>query len=645
MKITCLLLALFIAPYLSVCQELTDDYSLGNSQQYFEQIQKEVILKGKKIALAVSKNKSYAIDVYTNDETKIIGRLQNKGSVLSLFKSDSGITGHLIVSREKNIVYKYQTDKNGILNVFPTDIHNVLCHNFHPKDETKESERSLPAELLKKSPYELESKPGAKTLIMVDMDGYELPSGTVWNRGNSYSAKPVGWSDDKLKLIWSVIADDFAPFDVNVTTKESLWSNYSKRNRQRIVINRGRSFSGSGDGVAQIGSFGSSRDHVCWMWMNDNYTTISVGSISSHEVGHTLGLFHQGGTSGPYYLGTSDQGHDGWVPIMGSVTRKKLSQWSKSEFSGATRNQDDLAIMARTINYITDDHANSLNEATALKISSEGDVSSLENIGLITTRKDVDYFKFTSGKGALNLTIKPRGIDPSLLNKTNLDLISKLYAEDGTLVATAETGHKRLLDGVNFNIEIKDEGTYYIEVDGYGTGNPITGYSDYGSLGPYAISGKITPKIEVVVVEEEETEEETNEEVIEEVETIEDEESEEETEVVNEDESNEEIEVETVEEIDEEAVVGNETAVENEEVEENKVIIYPNPTNGILNITGIKGSCEYFLYNNLGQFITKGMFEAIESDFQIPLQIDSKGFYFLKLVYDNNTHVEPIIVN
>jgi hypothetical protein len=38
-------------------------------------------------------------------------------------------------------------------------------------------------------------------------------------------------------------------------------------------------------------------------------------------------------------------------------------------------------------------------------------------------------------------------------------------------------------------------GTYYLSIDGTGEGDPlVTGYSDYGSLGYYSITGAIVPE-------------------------------------------------------------------------------------------------------------------------------------------------------
>ena len=590
MKKHYILIVILFSSYSIIAQKITDEPSrafvLGNFQEYINTIAKEISIKNAKVPIAVAKDKTYLVNVYTADKNEIIGKLDGSETVFSLHTDEKGTRGYFIVSAEDNIVYRYKTTKEGTLEVFPTDINSVMCHGYH-KDvnslpKIKTSKKFKKREALDKTastdPSELESLPGSGNIILVDMDGYQLPSGTVWNGGASYTADSVGWNEDQLKLIWAEIAEDFAPFDVNVTTKESLWSTVGTSNRQRVVINRSQPFTG-GDGVAMLGSFGGT-EAVCWMWMNDSYTTDEVGDVASHELGHTLNLQHQGGPSGPYYPGHDDPSHDGWVPIMGNAFKKIISQWCNSEFNGATANQDDLAIITQTINYNADDHSNDTSGASDLNVDVDGNVDINNNEGLITNRTDVDYFKFDAEPGNLNLTIKPRPLNNTgVINRSNLDIIAKLYSDDGTLMATAEAGHKDLLDGAVFNVDLTTAGTYYIEVDGYGTGNPVTGYTDYASIGPYSISGSIPT-----------------------------------------------------------------AALGIDDFETNGIRIYPNPSEGFIVIEGIDRLENYLLINGLGQIVKKGKLNGLAKE-RVDFYHLQKGYYILKLRSNNQYLTKPILLN
>ena len=75
--------------------------------------------------------------------------------------------------------------------------------------------------------FSLHSRPGAANIIYLDFDGH-LISGTAWSstdldaRPYDIDNDPAGFSQpeiDNIAEIWRRIAEDFAPFDVDVTTE------------------------------------------------------------------------------------------------------------------------------------------------------------------------------------------------------------------------------------------------------------------------------------------------------------------------------------------------------------------------------------------------------------------------------------------
>jgi len=70
----------------------------------------------------------------------------------------------------------------------------------------------------------------------------------------------------------------------------------------------------------------------------------------------------------------------------------------------------------------------------------------------------------------------------------NLDIAAALYDASGTLVST-NNPTKSLTASFNQTLTA---GTYFLKVDGVGFGDPLTtGYSDYGSLGGYLVTGTL----------------------------------------------------------------------------------------------------------------------------------------------------------
>ena len=138
----------------------------------------------------------------------------------------------------------------------------------------------------------------------------------------------------------------------------------------------------------------------------------------------------------------------------------------------------------------------------------------VEQFGTIETRNDLDFIRFETGTGLVNLTIDPyiselwtanssgsfdRSIEPAFYGTvwannqgSNLDVEAKLYNAAGNLIATSNPAGLR----ASFANLALTAGTYYISIDGVGFGtpaaNPPTGYTDYGSLGQYLLTGTVT---------------------------------------------------------------------------------------------------------------------------------------------------------
>ncbi|MBD2301822.1 hypothetical protein H6G28_24990 [Nostoc sp. FACHB-190] len=165
---------------------------------------------------------------------------------------------------------------------------------------------------------------------------------------------------------------------------------------------------------------------------------------------------------------------------MGAGYYQNLTQWSKGQYASANNTEDDLQVITtyNGFSYRADDAGNTIATAKALTISG----TSVSGSGIIERNTDVDFYSFVTGAGAINLTIDPFSRGP------NLDILAKLYNSAGTLIASSNP-----TDLLSAAIATTvTAGTYYLAIDGVGKGDPLsTGYTDYGSLGQYFISGSI----------------------------------------------------------------------------------------------------------------------------------------------------------
>ena len=349
----------------------------------------------------------------------------------------------------------------------------------------------------------LHSNPGASHTIYLDFDGHTT-SGTAWNsnfNGGSNFTTPAynpdgisGFSNSELtsiQKVWQRVTEDFAPFDVDVTTEEPanvadlIKSGTGDTNWGVRVVIGGSSYDWYGNGaggVAYLGSFNWNTDTPTYVFpdqLGNGYEKY-VAEAASHEAGHTLGLHHDGTPTSGYYSGHGS-GETGWAPIMGVGYYQNLTQWSRGEYSQANQLEDDLAIITSQngFGYRADDYGDSDGTASAANLVNS---TTIDAAGIIETTADVDVFSFTTGAGTVSIDVQEFEIG------ANLDILAELYDSSGSLVTSANPAD--FLDAqLSANVSA---GTYFLHVSGVGKGDPQgTGYSDYGSLGQYSFVGTI----------------------------------------------------------------------------------------------------------------------------------------------------------
>jgi hypothetical protein len=289
-----------------------------------------------------------------------------------------------------------------------------------------------------------------------------------------------------IQKIWLRVAEDYAAFDVDITT-EAPASNVGKTGVTILITSQ----TIDAGGYAYLNAFGAFKANPAPAFCFQNNLANAEKPIAeclSHEVGHTLGLHHQSTSQQAYYVGSGD-GDTGWAPIMGVSYYKNLTQWAKGEYAGATNREDAYAVMMKQgLPPRADDHGNTVATASVMTRAEANGLANLSRNGVIETPMDVDVFSFVAGAGALTLTASPSNWSG------NLDLTLELRDASGKTVASANT-----VDKLNASISAKlaTAGTYFLFVKGAGKGNPLQagGYSNYGSIGQYSIAGTAALKL------------------------------------------------------------------------------------------------------------------------------------------------------
>jgi PKD repeat protein len=382
------------------------------------------------------------------------------------------------------------------------------------------------------SAFQLHSRPGASRVLYLDFNGHTTPAG-IWDTAAivtppfqlSGTASPT----DQLNLnairdIWLHVAEDFAAWDIDVTTEQPPATALG----QRCVIG-GSVMDWMGVsgvmGVAYLNSFGgmiNGNDDNNFVFIDNNYPSMKPTTSNyeitilcvAHEVGHTLGLQHWGetasGSGQAYTVGHNVTGHTGVTsvcPIMGNSgllgwpNACNLNQWSKGDYPFSNIVQDDVAMISTFAPQLTggrDDHGDTLGAATVVN------GTTITAGGVIAGSTDVDLMKITAGAGTITLAATPhlkyRNYNGNL--KVGLSLLNSA----GTVVAKSYVTSGM---GNTLTYAIPTGGTYYIKVNGMGydpavsaasqvwtntgvTGTVVgtsAGFTNYGAIGRYGITG------------------------------------------------------------------------------------------------------------------------------------------------------------
>ncbi|HLR94649.1 MAG TPA: hypothetical protein VK053_09000, partial [Jiangellaceae bacterium] len=380
------------------------------------------------------------------------------------------------------------------------------------------------------------SYPESTKTIFLNFEGVELTN-TYWNEesGEAISVGASGLNAAQQEQVWAAVAEDYAPFGVNVvidSDPEGEALHKSSGDDQaygvEVVVYAGEGGPADGaGGVALMNSFGQEGYNTAFVSVDGTGggNPLDVGLASSHEAGHTFGLFHdshEDSDSGYYSPGDPS---NVWGPIMGAPYGSPLSQWSDASYGGGLtldgddNEQDDVAditdregrsepsgmicelpdgtilysgfsynedtgecgegpeppeeergevrnIFHDRADYKGDDHGDDTSTATAL--DGDGDFSGQ---GVIGQADDVDYFRIDAGNGPLNVEVSPSDfaanlpVDVVVYDADGNEIGSDL-AQDRTIERQNNSGGVSGL-GASFESDgAVEAGEYYVEVRG-----------------------------------------------------------------------------------------------------------------------------------------------------------------------------------
>ena len=424
------------------------------------------------------------------------GALNGLDGTFAINTNFDAISGFVLLPA-LNLAYEITTQPSGDVLMTERPLEALMCTKYResPTSEAELAGTSATGSTIAQGAAipSINTRPGAKGVIYVDFDGAQVTD-PAWNGGKLISALPSNFTAEQVEVIVRSVAEDYAPFDVTITTNLADYTAAPAGRRMWVIVTPTSTAAPGSGGVAYINSWSGSGKNFsstipCWVF---NAGVKSATDTISHEVGHTFGLGHDGTTTGSTYYA----GHGGdlntptsWGPIMGAPFSKNVTQWSKNEYANANNSEDDLYVISRDLNGVG-------YRADALVGTAISDVNrplTVSNgtfdVGGLIRRSDAgDLHQFSTTGGSISATVRP------IANIfANVDV--QLELKDGAGATLAFSNPVESL-GASLSRSLP-AGTYWLVVRSASTGarpaaGYTTGYSAYGSVGDYRLSGTIT---------------------------------------------------------------------------------------------------------------------------------------------------------
>ena len=310
-------------------------------------------------------------------------------------------------------------------------------------------------------------------VILLDFDGH-LVRGTSWNYAGDINCSPANLTTAAINEIVQRVSIDYSPFNVTITTNESVYNSAPVSKRMRVILTETWEWYGQSGGVAYINSFTWGDNTPCFVFTSLlNYNTKNIAEAAAHEAGHTFGLYHQSKYDGNCvklsdYNSGAGSGELSWAPIMGVGYYSNVTLWHNGANPyGCSNFQNDVGIITNVVGAKADDFGNTTRTAGNLNTTVTG---------IINSTTDTDLFK-VSFNTAKTINLSPVSVGTGN-NGGNLDLVLTVYNSQGGLLFTIDNTSSLSAS------TLLNAGTYYVSAGTVSNINTTT----YGMLGRYSIS-------------------------------------------------------------------------------------------------------------------------------------------------------------
>ena len=364
--------------------------------------------------------------------------------------------------------------------------------------------------------FNLHSRPRANRVIYLDFngtDGSNLPADSYFRDigytpliASSLDADLNTFSEQEKQYIikvWKLVAEDFAPFNVDVTT---AFPGFDALFKTSDLDNQFGNWVMISSRLESLEAFGGSRFGI-----SAQEPSIAFGVLSSlitPQAGANLISRHISQMLGAPSLNSNiyGTGRYSWTAANGfggvafGVNSVALTQWSKVIDASGAIISDPLNVISSQIGYVPDQYPENPDLNAPMSVvpdPSNATRSTVDAYSAIETTGDVDSFVIKAGVGNVSLNVRTLELEPTLPaddpNRYGTNLDAKLTVKDalGNIVASSDN-----LGAASENVSFdntENNKTFIVSVTGVGkdpnnAADPRP-YDNYGSLGFYALEG------------------------------------------------------------------------------------------------------------------------------------------------------------
>ena len=298
------------------------------------------------------------------------------------------------------------------------------------------------------------------------------------------------------------MAEDYAPFDVDVTTEAA------GRAASRATVLGRQSTARACSSAPYRATSATTAASPTWASTCDTSDCYKPALVFPEKLGQQREVHRarpprtSAGTLSASVTTAVTDGTTRTTPGKATAKRAGRPSWAsattRTSRSGAGASTPTLTLRKTTwpsssygLRYRADDYGNTLAAAATLPAG-----TTLAVGGVIALATDIDVFSFTAAAGPASMSVRPAERGP------NLDIQIDVVTTDGNILRQRDPTDTL---GADISLTLGTAGAYYLRVQGVGKGDPLTtGYTDYASLGQYAITGTVvdpgtTPRPPVAV--------------------------------------------------------------------------------------------------------------------------------------------------